>query len=163
MGAPMRAALVLESGQLVEAHDPAQRRQVAARPRELLVLGVVLDEGEHGLGVGEDVGALLRRVRRVEPGDDCADRHRRPVEKHPFEPRAREHRHDVAAAHAAREQRVREHLDPLARLPPGDVAPAVVALFEVGGGAGAQREHVPEHVRGGAPDGAGARFGRGRG
>ena len=90
--------------------------------RELLALLVVLDEREHRLGVAEDVLALLRRVRRIEPDDDGADRHDRPVEQHPLEARAGEHRDRVAAADAAREQGVGEGVDPLAGLLPATPA-----------------------------------------
>ena len=121
----VRAAFRLERRQLVEAEELAQRRRLSVHRGELRALRLVLGEREHRLGVPEDVRALLRGARRIDPDDDRADRHHRPVEQHPLEPGARDHRDGVAAADAAGEQPVRERLDALAGLLPGDLAPAV--------------------------------------
>ena len=124
-------AFGFELGQLVEAHDLAQRRQPVSHRRQLGQLLVVLGEGKPRLGVLEDVRALLGRARRVEAHHDGPDRHRRPVEQHPLEAGAGEYRDGVAAAHPAGEQSVGEDLDPLRRLRPGHGPPAVRRLLEV--------------------------------
>ena len=123
----------LEGGQLVEADDLAERRQLDAHGLELLALLLV----------------LAGCVRGVEADDDRADRHDRPVEQDPLEPRPREDGHDVATTHAAGEERLPERIDPRRRLGPRDVVPAVFPLLEVGGRRPPLRDRVrPEGGRG---------------
>jgi hypothetical protein len=148
VGRRVRAALGLERGELVEADDLAHRRRLRLDRRQLPFLRVVLDEREHRLGVREDVCALLRRARGIDADDDRADRHRGPVEQHPFEPRAGEHCHGVPAADSAREQPVRERVHAPCRVLPRDLAPAVAVLLEVGGHRRAQVEDVAPERRG---------------
>jgi len=157
---PDRLWLVLagarpELGELVEADD---------RPLEdggdLLVLLVILDEREDGLGVVEDVVALGCAVRRVEADDDGADRHDRPVEQDPLQAGARHHCHGVAALHPAGEEGAGEGVDAGACLLPRHLEPAVRPLLEVG------RPRVPllEHVtpEGGSGTGFQRQEGHGR-
>src|SRR5581483_1222583 len=154
-------AFAPDLGELVEADDLAERRQLAAHRLELLALDVVLDEGEDGFGVAEDVRALARGVRRVEPDDDGADRHDRPVEEDPLEARPRDDGDGVALADAAGEEPLREVVDPLSGLAPGDLPPAVRAFLEVRRRRPALRHRpLPEGARGPRLQG---RFARGRG
>ena len=131
MRSGVRATLGLESGQVVEAEELPQRGCLRLHRRELVALGVVLGEGEHRLRVREDVLALRCRVRRVDPDDDGSDRHHRPVEQHPLEPRARDDGDSVASADSVREQRVGERLDALTGLLPRHLPPARAVLLEV--------------------------------
>ena len=95
--------LGLELLEPVERDHLAQRGQGAADGYELAGLLLVLGEGEHGLAVLEDVLAFLGGARRIETDDDSADRHHRPVEQNPLEPRAREHCDPVAVPDSARQ------------------------------------------------------------
>ena len=132
----------------------SSKRRISRRPAarkhglELLALLVVLGEGEHRLGVAEDVRALARGVRRVEADDDGADRHDRPVEQDPLEARPREDGDRVAAADAAGEERRAERVDPLRRPPATRPRASRPLLLEVGGRRAALLEHVaPEGGR----------------
>ena len=111
------------------------------------MLLVVLDEGEHRLGVVEDVPALGGGVRRIEADDDGADGHDCPVEQEPLEPRPAEDGDRVSPADAAGQERPAERVDPPCGLVPGDVAPAVRLFLEIGGGRAALLEHVAPEGR----------------
>jgi hypothetical protein len=130
---PCETAVGLQLVEPVEGDDLAQRRQRAADGDELPRLLLVLGKGEHGLGVGEHVLALLRRAGRIEADDDRPDRHHGPVEQDPLEPRSREHRYPVAFVDAARKQPPRERVHPFRRLLPRHGPPAVGRLLEVCG------------------------------
>ena len=144
---PGQAAVGLELVEPVEGDDLPQRRQRAADGDEFPRLLLVLGKGEHRLGVGQHVLALLRRARRVEADDDGADRHHRPVEQDPLEPRARQHRHAIALANAARQQPMRERVDPFGRLVPRHRPPAVVLLLEICGPVGRAADDVAPELR----------------
>ena len=73
------------------------------------------------------------RAVRVDRDADRSDVAEREVEERPLERRAREDPEGVALADAQREEAVGEQLDPLGRLGPRDLAPAVLGLDEVRG------------------------------
>ena len=135
----------------------AQRRERAAHGLELLALRVVLDEREHRLRVAEDVRALRRGVRRVEPDHDGADRHDRPVEEHPLEAGAGEHGDRIAAPHAVGEQGRARARRPGA--PPRPRRPAATRRAAPRGTRGRGEPVLPEAgvpPEGGGPSGASA-------
>ena len=118
----------------------AQRVQLGERDHvgeteagDLLPLALVLDEHADGLGVLEDVLAVLRRAVRVDGRADSADQAEGVVEQRPVERRLREDPERVSLAHAQREEAVRELLHRLLGLAPRDLRPPVRAFDEIGG------------------------------
>ena len=109
-----------------------RRGSDAALLLDLRHLGGVLAEDADRLRVVEDVGDVLRRAVGVDRRSDRADLREREVEQRPLERRPGERRERVALADAAGQQAVREVLDPLGRLGPGDLVPVVAVLDEVG-------------------------------
>ena len=94
---------------------------------------LVLDQDAYRLRVLEDVRGVLRRAVRVDRGADRADSRQRVVEERPVERRLRQDSERVPFAHAERQQSVRELVDRLAGLCPGDLDPALRTLAEVSG------------------------------
>ncbi len=111
-------ALRLERREVVEREHVTQSRERRALLVDLRHLGRVLAEHAHRLRVVEDVGDVLRRAVGVHRCSDGTDLGEREVEQRPLERRPRERREGLALAHAARQQAVREVLDPLRRLGP---------------------------------------------
>ena len=146
----VRATLGLELGSCAKVTISRSAGSSSLDGAKLLALRVVFGEREHRLRVREDVRRLARGVRRIDADDDGADVHDRPVEEDPLDPGAREDGDRVAASHAAREEGVRQGLDPAGRFLPGDLAPARLLLLEVRGRRPALVEHVAPEGRGGA-------------
>ena len=104
----------------------AELRQLATQRLDLRSCCVVLDERADGVGVVEHVAAV--------PGDEFAytgavdgtDQREREVDERPLEPRPGEDAEGVALADAPGEQAVRERVDTVPRLGPGDLVPAAV-------------------------------------
>ena len=117
------AALLLERAQVGEGEDVRSRAAGAAR-LDLRALRLVLDRTPTA---SECRGRTARPAAsvRVDRGADRADVREREVEERPLERVRRQDPEDVALPDPAGEQAVREELDALGRLGPGDLAPAV--------------------------------------
>ena len=123
-----RSASAVEVG---EGQHVLEGGQLAAHGFDLLELRLVLDEHPDGVGVGEDVAAVLGRRVRVDRRRYASDEREREVEEAPLDTRAREDPERVALADAERQQAVRELVHPSRGLCQGHGRPVAVALREI--------------------------------
>jgi hypothetical protein len=100
VGSPVFASLRAHVVEVGEREHVAEHRQIRALRVDLRKLRVVFDEDAECVRVFEDVGTVLRRERRVDPGADGADRAERKVEEDPLERRPSEDPERVALADA---------------------------------------------------------------
>ena len=115
-----------------EGEHVPEARQPVAHLRDLCGLLLVLDQDAYGLGVPEDVGAVVRGGVRVDGGGDRAYEGEREVEERPLEARRAEDSDRVALADAERQQSVRQLLHPTRRIRPRHPVPDSVLLDQVG-------------------------------
>ena len=121
----VRTPFLLERGQVGEREDVAERGEARPARVHLVALRIVLAHDADRLRMLEDVLGVARRRIRVDRGAHGADVREREVDERPFERVPRQDSEGIALADAAREQAVRDQLDPFGRLAPGDLPPAV--------------------------------------
>nr|BFE81209.1 hypothetical protein GCM10020093_038100 [Planobispora longispora] len=133
--------------------DPLQVRAVLGDLQRLVHLLLVLGDEDLRPGVGEQVGDLGRRVGGIEADRDAAHRDDAEVGVEPLAPVLGVHGHPVAGLDAEREQGVRDELDVLPVVGPGDLLPDAEVLLPHGDPAG----RGPGPVADPGDDGRGAR------
>ncbi len=119
---------------------------VALGPANLLELLGVLDETEAGLGVGEDVSALVRQVRLIDGDRHPAAGVHREVGFDPFGPRSRQDRDLLTWREAERQQPRRRLHDATRGLLPAHLLPRPVALHPIARPLSERRRAVEEHL-----------------
>src|SRR5262249_37406718 len=109
---------------------------------------LVLDEHADRLRVLEHVGCLPGRAARIDGRRDRADAGESEVEERPLEARAADDPEGIALADPAGQQAVRELIDRLCGLVPGNLAPAPwLGLDEVGGACAVRADRVTPEPR----------------
>ncbi len=128
-------------------HHLLELRQPGADLADLLHLFLVLDDADLGVGVLEDVGALLGRVGLVDRHDRGADRERRVVEVGPLGAGVAEDRDAVAFLDAERDQAQGQRFDDLEDLLEAAVDPGVAVLVAHRGVGAVRRRRARQQVR----------------
>ena len=152
---PRERELLHRDRVVARAVDPdhvLELRQLVADGAELLHLLFVLDDHSHGVGVLEDVLALLGRVRLVDRHHRRSRAERGEVEVGPLGPRVGEDRDLVALGDAEVDQPEREALDDLADLAIGLRDPLSGGVLvgdgpEIGVALGRERQQVGDRLR----------------
>ena len=117
------------------------------QPCDLRPLVVVLDERADSVRVLEHVLRVARRAVRVDRRPDGSDQAEGEVEERPLERRPAEERERCTLLHAEGEQAVRQLVDRLGRLGPGDLAPLAVDLVQVRSARAALGRRVAPQIR----------------
>jgi hypothetical protein len=125
-----------------ERQDMPQAWNPVAHLLDLRPLRLVLAEHAHGFGVVEDVAGVLGRAVGVDRGGDRTDRTEREVEECPLDPARAEDRERVTLLDAKREQSIRVALHSRRGVGPGNLAPLVPVLGQVGRGPPVGRDGV---------------------
>ena len=92
-------------------HHVVQTGQLGTLGQDLVELLLILDQNNGRLGMVDDVSALLRRVRRIDPGRSRTDRHGGNVEDDPFRLVGSEDGHRHSGFDAERDQCFRSVAD----------------------------------------------------
>ena len=141
--------LVLEGVKPLEVEDDDLHElgAVAADLEDLVELLLVGGEEEAGAAVVDDVFDLPRRVRRVDPVGDAADRERPEIGVEPLGAVVGHDRDDVAVAQTERDQPEPDVPRPLAVLVPADGSPDAQLLLAHGHPGPALAHDVAKELR----------------